>query len=72
MKTLVSIIAFIVSWTMITFVSAFAISLVFNQNYMDVVTFPVFIVISLLVITTIAGSVASEVYDHLEKEEIWS
>jgi hypothetical protein len=68
MKTLVSILAFVISWTMITFTTAFAITLVFNQNYMDVVTFPLFVVASLLGFTIIAGNVASEVYDHLEKQ----
>jgi hypothetical protein len=69
MKTFVSILAFIISWMMITFVSAFAITLVFNQNYMDVVTFPVFVVISILGFTIIAANVASEVYDHLESQQ---
>lgn len=72
MKTFVSIIAFIISWTMITFFAAFAISLVFNLSYTSVIYFPVFIVVSLLGTTIIAGNIANEVYDHLAEREIWS
>ena len=72
MKTFVSIIVFILSWMTITFFAAFAISLVFNLSYTSVIYFPVFIVVSLLGTTVVAGNIASEVYDHLEKKEIWS
>ena len=68
MKTFISILAFIVSWAFITFGSAICIALVFNLDYTSVVTFPVFVVVSLLFVTVAAGNIASEVYDKLEEE----
>ena len=71
MKTFVSVLVFIASWSIITFGSAFCISLVFNLTYSSVIYFPVFIVASLLGTTVVAGNIASEVYDSLERNEIW-
>jgi hypothetical protein len=63
MKVIISILAFVASWTVITFTTAFAISLVFNLDYTSVVYFPVFVATSLLLFTTAAVMVADEVYN---------
>lgn len=71
MKTILSVLSFIVSWTVINFTMAFAISLVFNQNYSEVVSCGAFVVfVSILASPIISGYVAEEIYKSYEALEI--
>jgi hypothetical protein len=64
MKTILAILSFIVSWTVINFTLAFAISLVFNQSYTEIVTSGPFVVfISILGSPILSGYVADEIYE---------
>jgi hypothetical protein len=70
MKTLTAIAAFIASWAVVNFFIAFAITLVFNANYTDVVTSGPFVtLISILASPIMAGYTADEVYTSLKNDQ---
>jgi hypothetical protein len=65
MKIFKSITAFMLCWTIIAFVTALIISFVFMVDYVEVVHNPLFVVIMIVVNSTISGIVADEVYTNL-------
>jgi len=70
MKTLSATAAFIATWTILDFILGFAISLVFNVDYIEVVTSGPFItIVSIIGAPIISGYVADEVYTTIVKDQ---
>jgi len=69
MKTSLSILSFIGSWFLINLLLAAGISLLFNIAYTDVVQSAPFIaMVSILCSPVVAGVIATEVYEKLERD----
>jgi hypothetical protein len=51
-------------WTIIAFITALIISFVFMVDYVEVVHNPLFVVIMIVVNSTISGIIANEVYTN--------
>jgi hypothetical protein len=62
MKVFAAILSFMLSWTIIAFITAIIISFVFMVDYAEVVHNPLFVVIMIFLNSTISGIVADEVY----------
>jgi hypothetical protein len=52
-------------WTIIAFITAIIISFVFMVDYVEVVHNPLFVVIMIVVNSTISGLIADEVYTNM-------
>jgi hypothetical protein len=69
MKLSLSILSFIGSWFLINLLLAAGISLVFNITYTDVVqSVPFIAMVSVISSPIVAGSIAVEVYEKLERD----
>jgi hypothetical protein len=62
MKFTKAILSFMLCWTIIAFISALIISFVFMVDYVEVVHNPLFVVIMIVLNSTISGIAADEVY----------
>jgi hypothetical protein len=65
MKIFKSILSFMLCWTIIAFITAIIISFVFMVDYVEVVHNPLFVVIMIVVNSTISGLIADEVYTNM-------